>query len=964
MTRLASTAKAGFFPTPERVIEWITRFVIPSANGSRLLDPCCGEGVAASTVAVAWQLESYGIEIDAERAVEASGRLHRVLHLDYAVARAPHHAFQVLYLNPPYDYAEGEGRRMEYQFLRDTTRWLQPGGLLVYLVPQPRVDPRMAGFLSTAYESIRAYRFPDPEYAAFRQIVIFGTAKKEPVRDEKVALALLQQCRGVLPILAEEPAEEERYALPNPQELKFYFRGNEINPQQALEEAMAAGAWKSPEWQEWLVPRNNLSAFRPLMPLKKGHLAMLIAAGMLQNLELHSEDGKEQLLVKGRTYKVQEQVESDDEDEEVLRDRFVTEIVALDLRNGQHEKIAEPHQLAEFVERWREALANRVMQTFQPLYAFDLEGEGIQVLSTLNRLSKHRYLPGRRETGLFPAQKHVAVALWKRLRQSSSAICIGEPGVGKTTIASAVSELLRLGDGDVRPTLVLCPPHLVSKWVREIQQIVPLAFAMPLYRLSDVTLFMRQVKQLADGTPAFAILSREMAKLGSGWRPAYVVARKFTRVENADGTTFIEKRKIFTCPRCGSPLYETEGGREVALVRSPDYLEERKRRCSRCGEPLFQMVHLNAPAPSSSSLSRTSFIEDDAPATQRYPIAEFIARRYRGFFKLLVADEVHQLKGQSTDQGYALGALVRACSKTLALTGTVYGGRATSIFFLLHRLSASVRAQFKWTDGQRWVERYGILERVSKRTEGDDGYGTYSGKKRRLTYVRELPGASPELAALLLDCSAFVNLNDLGFDLPEYQEYPHEIEMSKEQREAYDELESTLKEELQSRLQNGDRSLLAAYLQSLLAYPNSCFRHEIIEDTEGEQVASAPALTGERYDGFREAVFPKERWLIDLCKREQLRGRRVLVFCRQTATRDITERLAALLRRGGVRADILKANVGTQVREDWLRRRVGKGMLDVLITNPRLIETGLDLIAFQTTVWYECEYSLVRRTTA
>jgi hypothetical protein len=39
-------------------------------------------------------------------------------------------------------------------------------------------------------------------------------------------------------------------------------------------------------------------------------------------------------LVKGRTYKVQEQVASDDENEEIVRDRFVTEIVALDLTSG------------------------------------------------------------------------------------------------------------------------------------------------------------------------------------------------------------------------------------------------------------------------------------------------------------------------------------------------------------------------------------------------------------------------------------------------------------------------------------------------------------------------------------------------------------------------------------------------------------------------------------------------------
>ena len=690
MTRLASTAKAGFYPTPERVTEWIARCVIPSTANGKIIDPCCGEGIAVHYLANAWNLESYGIEIDAERALEASSHLHRVLHLDYASARTPHHSFQVLMLNPPYDFAEGEGRRTEYQFLRDVTKWLQPGGLLVYIVPQYRVDARMAGFLATTYESLQIYRFPDPEYASFRQAVLFGVARSEPTRDEKTALALIQQCRASLPILPESLDDGLKYHIPEPSEVvrkTFFFRGTEINPQEALAEAMAVGAWKSAEWQEWLTPKRDLMAFRPLMPLKKGHLAMLIAAGLMQNLRLELVVGAETLLVKGRTYKVQEQVESDDEDEEVVRDRFVTEIVTLDLQSGVHERIVDPTILAQFVEKWRDVLTNKVMETFVPLYQFDLEAEGAHVLATLNRLSKHRQVPGRKETGLFPAQKHVAVALWKRLKQANSAICVGEPGIGKTTIAAAVSELLRECDGDHRPTLVLCPPHLVPKWVREIHQIVPMAFAMPLNRLSDVSQFLRQLKQLAPGTPAYAVLSREMAKLGSGWRPSYVVRKKHQRVETGDSETEVETETLFACPSCGHPIYEVEGGQEIVLVRSIKYLEERKRFCFECHEPLYQMIHLNGGRNANSRTTlgsngngngnghhRSMLIEAETkPTTQRYPIAEFIARRYPGAFKLLLADEIHQMKGQSTDQGYALGSLVRACDKTLALTGTIFG---------------------------------------------------------------------------------------------------------------------------------------------------------------------------------------------------------------------------------------------------------------------------------------------------
>ena len=60
---------------------------------------------------------------------------------------------------------------------------------------------------------------------------------------------------------------------------------------------------------------------------------------------------------------------------------------------------------------------------------------------------------------------------------------------------------------------------------------------------------------------------------------------------------------------------------------------------------------------------------------------------------------------------------------------------------------------------------------MTKRDQGDEGNGVFSAKRRGKTYVRELPGASPELAARLLDSAAFLTLADLGFPLPEYAEY-------------------------------------------------------------------------------------------------------------------------------------------------------------------------------------------------
>lgn len=59
----------------------------------------------------------------------------------------------------------------------------------------------------------------------------------------------------------------------------------------------------------------------------------------------------------------------------------------------------------------------------------------------------------------------------------------------------------------------------------------------------------------------------------------------------------------------------------------------------------------------------------------------------------------------------------------------------------------------------------------------------------------------------------------------------------------------------------------------------------------------------------------------------------------------------------GYRTEILTPQIATDKREDWVNKRVKSG-LQVLITNPRCVETGLDLNAFTTIIFYSMGYNL------
>jgi hypothetical protein len=973
MSRLESVKKAGYYPTPVEVAVLIAGHLKPPEQEFRWLDPCCGEGTALKSLAQALGGQTYGIELDAERAEEAREKFDHVRQGDYATQQLPkgkQAGISTLFLNPPYDQDDRAGKRLELAFLRDTQEWLMAGGVLIYIIPQGRITPHVAARLATHFEQVRVYRFPGASYDSFRQVVIFAVKRGTPQRDDRVALAIAQAKATRLPELP--PETEEPYQIPPVPEGRFYFRSAEVDPREALAEAFEAGVWQGRAWADALTPADGMQAVRPLMPLRRGHIAMALAAGLLDNTSI-ARDGGKRFLVKGRLRKVQEDVTTDqDRENEVKRqlDKFQTSITVLDLEDGTLTTLKNEAELRAWLTEWQDVLAARIVEEFEPLHDMTYEGLG-RIEEILDSHSRYRHLPGRTRTGLFEAQRQVVAALTRRfLAGADFAILQATMGTGKTSISISTADVLKklLAPKERFPVIVVCPPHLVEKWPREIAEVVPMARGMVLRRCRDVDAYFRQYQRLDPRTLCVAVVSSEMLKLGSGWTAAVVRKRGRHRavVTHEDGTEELQRLDTFACPRCGGTLYHRdEAGKPTYPVTEIEYFTDRPRKCDNrvrrwqaepesggvrgrwvmeeCGEPLYQNWRGQWIKPRNDGFGNLL-----PPPPVRYPIADYIRRRYRGRFQLAIVDEVHEMKGQSTDRGYAFATLASACPRTLCLTGTLFGGMATSLFYLLHRLDGRVRAEFAWNEGQRFASLYGVLERLVKGSEidyDDDEYGVYSGKRRRSTHVVERPGISPALVPRLLDSTGFLTLEDLGFELPSYREQPVVLEMvrgngrERDQAEVYEWLSQSLLAAARE-----DRSLMAEYLQTTLAWPNAPWRDE------ETSVGVIPALPADR-------LYPKEQWLVDKCLEEKSRGRRVLLFVRQTGTRDIQPRLRKLLKQAGLRAVVLRSTVPPQRREAWLKRHVKQG-LNVLICNPRLVQTGLDLVDFATSVFYEIEYSV------
>ena len=143
--------------------------------------------------------------------------------------------------------------------------------------------------------------------------------------------------------------------------------------------------------------------------------------------------------------------------------------------------------LSQFIEKFRDAIARRVVESYPPLYRPSENG---------------RRLPELLRSPL-GAQADAIKAAALSLRTNRGTTVVGEMGTGKTFIASAAAHM-----AGFRRILVLCPPHLVRKWKREIEETVPGARAAIVTSITDL----ERLRLLEGDGPLFAVMSRERAK--------------------------------------------------------------------------------------------------------------------------------------------------------------------------------------------------------------------------------------------------------------------------------------------------------------------------------------------------------------------------------------------------------------------------------------------------------------------
>ena len=674
--------------------------------------------------------------------------------------------------------------------------------------------------------------------------------------------------------------------------------------------------------------------------------------------------------------------------------------------------------IGQFVADFRTSLLAAVRNQNPPVYDGVADASRECLLDALQRKP-------------FPAQREVVQAVCRLLVEADqpSAVINAEMGTGKTIMAIAAAWLLH--HAGYPRALVVCPPHLVYKWRREIKQTVPDARVWILNG-PDTLKKLLQLRLLTGkpSVPEFFVMGRVRMRMGFNWQPAFVTRRMVRNGagDDADNDGESLAMQVAACPDCFEPITvpDTDGAqRTVSAAEARSKLDTRQQRCTHCHGALWSLVRPGTAPRSRRELLREAitqiptigtktaerllntfgedmlgdmlednvhefinlmdgqgdlfFSDRQARRMERamahmefsfgqggYQPTEFIKRYLpRGYFGLLIGDEGHEFKNDGSAQGQAFGVLASQCRKALLLTGTLMGGYADDLFFLLFRLNpaAMVEDGFGYQRGSlgtaswAFMRAHGVVKDIYKQSSrhDEDERSHRTAKGRSVTHREaKAPGFGPVgVMRYVLPMSAFLKLKEIGGNvLPAYQEFFTCVPMEAEQQTQYLRLANALKGELKQALRAGDQSLLGVVLNALLAWPDCCFRAETVMHPHRRYVlASAPALFGEA------TAMPKELKLIELCRQAKRAGRRTLVYSVYSGTRDTMSRLKALLDAEGFKVAVLRATVEAAKREDWLLEQVDRNV-DVIVTNPELVKTGLDMLEFPTIVFMQSGYNV------
>ena len=615
----------------------------------------------------------------------------------------------------------------------------------------------------------------------------------------------------------------------------------------------------------------------------------------------------------------------------------------------------------QYLNAFGKDIAKKIQATFKPVFNPAEES----ICPELNEVNE--YIKKNVGYSLYEAQLAGAEAIKRQLEKEKMTMLVSSCGTGKTKIgAAALYAYQKSIGGGRRINVITCPSHVAKKWVRELYETVPDCIASVVSSITDVDR-MYELYRTTD-KPVFMVLSKESARNGYLRKPAAMwnkrrkgficpvcgAVQEMTVTNDgisytvpADSIFFHEENnKNHKCQSCKTVLWETD---------NPDCLDPAKNEWVRIGS--YGYIHRKfaercLSTVKTDGMKKQVYAVMDNPdgifpaqgAYRKFPLSRYIKRRFKRI-DAYICDELHEYSGESA-QGEAMAEIAGIAKRVIAMTATLINGYAKGMFYLLFRLKPRLMAAdgFKYNDARKFCQRYGVIESIYETTEAK--YNAASKNCTQKVRERFRPGISPIVySKFLMENTVFLSLYDMAKELPDYEEIPVACKMSdsieKEYRNMEDEFRTVMRKD--RRLAN---KLMSPYLNLLTAYPDQPYGH-------------APVIAGD-YSivprDFTDEPNDKLNKVLELVGKKIAAGERVIIYTAWVRL-DTQSLLIDKLAEMGIKACILKQSVKPVKREDWVQKKLSRGM-QVLIANPTLVQTGLDLNEFTTLVFFNLAFNL------
>lgn len=471
----------------------------------------------------------------------------------------------------------------------------------------------------------------------------------------------------------------------------------------------------------------------------------------------------------------------------------------------------------------------------------------------------------------------------------------------------------------------------------------------------------------------YIVLSKERARDGYMRKPIAVYSRV---------------KKCYICPYCGKPIMMeiNDDGTHYNVHADQFYFKKettQNHKCEECGHVLWGVLnpddhdirhndwvkiggygfvyrhfahrHLEKTKDQKAILKLEEIISNPdrvfiaKGAYNRYSMSDYIAERFKSIDGVIL-DELHQFKGDS-GQGDAMETLVGCSEKVIGMTATLINGYSSGLFYLLYRIVPHLMKidNKDYGNPDAFNNEYGVTEATYEIEESE--FNANSKSRRRKLQERQKPGVSPLVySRFLIDCAVFLSLNDMGKHLPDYEEIPVELNLAPEIEKEYKRIEDSYRN-CMNRRDGTSRKLMSSFFSLLTTYPDQPYDAEPIYYPKSDEAVIVPKSLSS-FDEKHE----KDIATLGIVKRKVENGERVLIYTSWVKI-DTQDKLKKMLEEQGYKVALLEQKVSPEKREEWVAKKVESG-IDVLITNPSLVETGLDLNTFTTLIYYNIGYNL------